>query len=260
VKGSFSGKVVLITGAAAGIGRACAAEFGRRGARVVVSDLADSADGAREIVARIEAEGGEARFVPCDVSVEEDVRRLMDETISAYGRLDVAVNNAGIEGDQAPLAEQPEENYERVLGVNLHGTWLCMKHELPHLGGTREDGSSGGAIVNLSSIAGVLGMEGIAPYVASKHGIIGLTRTAALEYAGAGVRVNAVLPAAIQTDMIDRFVPPGSDARRQMEAAHPLGRFGTPGEVAAAVLWLASDDASFVTGHSLLVDGGYTIQ
>lgn len=255
----LEGNVALVTGAASGIGRACAVAFAREGARVVVSDLESAAEGGRETVRLVEAAGGEARWIPCDVADTAQIRRLMAETVGVFGRLDVAVNNAGIEGAQGPTAEHPDDNWERVLRINLEGVWQCMKHELPHLLQAR-DGTRGGAIVNVASIAGLLGFPGIGPYVASKHGLIGITRTVALEYATEGVRANVVCPGAIQTPMIDRFVHQDAEASRQLAAAHPIGRFGTPEEVAAAVVWLASDAASFVTGHALAVDGGYTIR
>jgi NAD(P)-dependent dehydrogenase (short-subunit alcohol dehydrogenase family) len=256
----LEGKVALVTGAASGIGRACAVAFAREGAHVVVSDLETMAEGGAETVRLVEAAGGKARWIPCDVADHDQIRRLMEETVAAFGRLDVAVNNAGIEGAQAPAADHPDDNWDRVLRINLEGAWQCMKHELPHLLARRADGTRGGAIVNVSSIAGLLGFPNIGPYVASKHGMIGITRTVALEYAAEGVRANVVCPAAIQTPMIDRFVHRDAEASRQLAEAHPIGRFGTPEEVAAAVLWLASDAASFVTGHALAVDGGYTIR
>lgn len=249
----LEGKVALITGAASGIGRAVAERLAAEGARVVVSDLEQAAEAGQAVCEAIAAEGGEARFIACDVSDGEQVQALVVQTIDDFGRLDVACNNAGVEGDQAPISDHPEANWQRVIGVNLHGLWMCMQHEIQAM-------ADGGAIVNVSSIAGTLGFPGISPYVASKHGVIGLTRTAALECAGRGIRVNVVCPGAIQTPMIDRFVHDDPDARAGLVAAHPLGRMGTADEVAAVIVFLLSEAASFVTGASYLVDGGYTVQ
>lgn len=246
-------KVALVTGAASGIGRAVAELLAAEGARVVVSDLERATEAGQAVCQTIASNGGEARFIPCDVSDDAQVRSLVAQIMDDLGRLDVACNNAGIEGEQAPIAEHPEANWERVIGVDLHGVWLCMQHEIPAM-------SEGGAIVNLSSIAGTLGFPGISPYVASKHGVIGLSRTAALEYASAGIRVNAVCPGAIQTPMIDRFVHEDPKARAGLASAHPLGRFGTADEVAAVIVFLLSEAASFVTGATYMVDGGYTVQ
>jgi NAD(P)-dependent dehydrogenase (short-subunit alcohol dehydrogenase family) len=249
----LEGKVALVTGAASGIGRAVAELLAAEGARVVVSDLERAAEAGQAVCRGIASNGGDARFIPCDVSDGKQVHSLVVQTVEAFGQLDIACNNAGIEGEQAPIAEHPDANWQRVIGVNLHGLWMCMQHEIPAM-------SQGGAIVNLSSIAGSLGFPGISPYVASKHGVIGLTRSAALEYAGANIRVNAVCPGAIQTPMIDRFVHHDAEAKAGLEAAHPLGRFGTAAEVATVIVFLLSEAASFVTGASYLVDGGYTVQ
>lgn len=250
--GRFEGKVVLVTGAGSGIGKACAVSFAREGAKVVVADVA--VKGGEETARMISETGGESRFVRCDVSRSTEVDALVEATVRAYGRLDCACNNAGIGGAQAPTAEYPEEIWSRVLSVNLTGVWFCMKHEIPRMLAT----GRGGAIVNMSSILGTVGFENSSAYVAAKHGVIGLSRTAALEYATRGIRVNAVCPGFIRTPMLEEAgMREGSDRSTAVSALHPVGRMGTPEEVAASVLWLCSDGASFVTGHALLVDGGY---
>ncbi|GIX49235.1 MAG: short chain dehydrogenase [Candidatus Tectimicrobiota bacterium] len=252
--GCLAGKVVLVTGAASGIGRATALACAREGARVVVADTA--AAGGEETVARIRQAGGEARFVRADVTRAAEVEALVAEAVAAYGRLDCAHNNAGIEGPLAPTAEYPEEAWDRVLAVNLKGVWLCMKYEIAQM--LRQ---GGGAIVNTASLAGLVGARRLAAYVASKHGVVGLTRAAALEYAKAGIRVNAVCPGIIRTAMVQRmFLERNPQAEERLAASEPMGRLGTPEEVAEAVVWLCSDAASFVTGHALSVDGGLAAQ
>jgi NAD(P)-dependent dehydrogenase (short-subunit alcohol dehydrogenase family) len=244
--------VVLITGAAAGIGKATALAFARRGYRLVVTDL--KAECGPALLADLQSAGGDARYVVADQSKEADVIRAVDKAIETFGQLDVAINNAGTEGDQTlTLEQQTDANVRRTLSVNTEGVLWCLKHEIPAL---RRSG--GGAIVNVSSVAGHVGLESCAAYVASKHAVEGLTKAAALEVARHGIRVNAVAPGAIQTDMIDRIVGAGNtDARRSIEGMHPLGRMGSPEEVAAAILFLASEEASFITGQSLAVDGGW---
>ncbi|MGZ3687207.1 MAG: SDR family oxidoreductase [Bdellovibrionota bacterium] len=250
---SSSGKVALVTGAASGIGRATALAFAQNGAAVVVADVLD-VDGVKT-AKMIEERGGRALFVKCDVSSESDVKNLMNKTIETFGRLDYAFNNAGIEGKPGNTVDCTSENWDRVININLKGVWLCMKYELPQMLKQKS-----GSIVNTSSIAGVIGFQSIPAYTASKHGVIGLTQTAALEYAKTGIRINAVCPGVIQTPMIDRFTQGEAQARKMLVDGEPVGRVGQPEEVASAVVWLCSDGASFVTGHPLVIDGGWVAQ
>jgi NAD(P)-dependent dehydrogenase (short-subunit alcohol dehydrogenase family) len=248
----FSGKVALVTGGASGIGRACAQLFASEGASVVVSDVA--LEGGHETVRLIEDDGGEAFFVEADVSKAAQVEALVGGTVEAYGHLDYAFNNAGIEGRMATnTADYLEEDWDRVIAVNLKGVWLCMKHEIAHM--LRR---GGGSIVNNSSVEGLVGLQGTSAYAASKHGVVGLTKTAALEYAQSGIRVNAVCPGLIRTPMVERYT--GGDAETEAQWAaifEPVGRMGSSEEVAEAVVWLCSEAASFVTGHAMAVDGGF---
>lgn len=246
---SFENQVALVTGGSFGIGQATATAFARQGAKVVVADWIEN----QETLDRIKALGGEALFVKCDVSKNEEVKALVEQTVAAFGRLDFAYNNAGIEGVMAPTHECIEENWDKTIDVNVKGIWLCMKYEIPQM---LRQGK--GAIVNCASIAGLVGYPGLPAYVVSKHGIVGLTKTAALENAKLGIRVNAVCPGAIKTAMIDRITGKEKEVEKQFEDAEPVGRMGRPEEVAEAVTWLCSDAASFVTGHALAVDGGWT--
>ncbi|NJN16992.1 MAG: SDR family oxidoreductase [Oscillochloris sp.] len=245
----FNGKVALVTGAATGIGRASALAFAREGAKVAVADVNEAA--GNQVVAEIEALGTDAIFIRANVSQRADVEVMVNLTVKTFGRVDFAHNNAGIEGAQADLAEYPEEVWDQVIGINLKGVWLSMKYEIQHM---LQQG--GGRIVNTSSVSGLTGARGVSGYVASKHGIVGLTKAAALEYARNNIRVNAVCPSTIHTPMIDRIT--GGDERilEQFAEGEPIGRFGTPDEVANAVIWLCSDAASFITGATLTVDGG----
>ncbi|HEY7492479.1 MAG TPA: SDR family oxidoreductase [Candidatus Tectomicrobia bacterium] len=252
--GRLSGKVALVTGGGSGIGQATALAFAREGARVVVADVI--AAGGAETVTRIQQAGGEATFVKTDVSQATEVEALIAATVATYGRLDCAHNNAGIEGTQALTADYPEADWDRVIAVNLKGVWLCLKYELQQM---QRQGQ--GAIVNTASIAGLVGAHRIPAYVASKHGVVGLTKAAALEYAKAGIRVNAVCPGVIRTPMVERlFFSRHPRAEARLTAFEPIGRLGTPEEVAAAVVWLCSDATSFITGHTLAVDGGIVAQ
>lgn len=243
------GKVALVTGAASGIGRASARAFATAGARVVVSDL--SARGGEETVQLIHDAGGEAAFIRADVSRAGEVAALVSGTVAQYGRLDYAHNNAGIVA-LGNIVDCTEEDWDRVIAVNLKGVWLCLKHEIPQM-----LAQGGGAIVNTASIAGLTGMPGGAAYGASKHGVIGLTKSAARQYAHANIRINAVCPGYTDTPMTDFIFERIPASEQRIIAQHPLGRLGTPEEIAAAALWLCSDAAAFVTGHPLVVDGGF---
>jgi NAD(P)-dependent dehydrogenase (short-subunit alcohol dehydrogenase family) len=246
----FAGKVALVTGAAGGIGRAAALGFARAGASVVVADVNEA--GGNETVALAEAAGGRAKFVHADVASSESVQQMVDTTIAEFGRLDYAHNNAGVAGEQGDVGEIAEAEWDRVQGVMLRGVFLCMKYEIPHLLAT------GGAIVNTASGAGLIAYPGQSPYVSSKHGVIGLTKTAAMEYGVRGVRINAVCPGTVITPMVEAVIQ-DPNVEPALIALHPIGRIGTADEVANAVLWLCSDDASFVIGHALSVDGGYVL-
>ncbi|AQZ96011.1 SDR family oxidoreductase [Halopseudomonas phragmitis] len=248
-----SGRVALVTGAANGIGRATALAFAKNGYKVVVSDI-DSQAG-KETVALIEEAGGEATFIHCDVSRDEDVRLLVDGTVSTYGRLDCAFNNAGIEIEKCKLAEGEEGVFDAIMNVNVKGVWLCMKYQIPVM-----LAQGGGSIVNTASVAGLIAAPKQGIYSASKHAVIGLTKTAAAEYARKNIRVNAVCPAIIDTEMFRRAN--AADARyvAMAVAAHPIGRIGTVEEIAAAVLYLSGDLAGFTTGVAMPVDGGLTAQ
>jgi NAD(P)-dependent dehydrogenase (short-subunit alcohol dehydrogenase family) len=246
----FRNKVVLVTGATSGIGRAAAVHFGRQEAHVVVAGRREKE--GHETVRLVREAGGDALFVPCDVSRRADVDRLFLVTEEHFDRIDAAFNNAGADETLTPFQDETDAEFDRIMGVNVRALWWCMQHEIRAM--TK---AGRGAIVNTASIGGLVGMANVAVYCASKHAVVGLTRTAALEVAKRGVRVNAVAPAAIATDMYDRFANT-PEIRSYLNAMHPVGRIGTSDEVAAAVVWLASDAASFVTGAVLPIDGGLT--
>ncbi len=248
----FEDKVVLVTGGGGGIGRAIALAFAAQGARVMIADLPGAA--AEESLRLLHQQGSPAAFVSVDVTQAAQVAAMVATTVQQFGALDVAVNNAGIEGSaRVPVAEHAQQAWDAVIAVNLTGVFLCMKHQLPALLKTR------GAIVNMASVAGLSGSRIGAAYHASKHGVVGLTKAAALEYAEHGVRINAVAPGVIHTPMAERLQLVDAPGAQRVLAAHPLGRLGTPQDVASAVLWLCSPGAAFITGHTLPVDGGYLI-
>ena len=251
--GQLDGKVALITGAGSGIGRASALAFAREGAKVAVADIV--VEGGEETVRMVKEAGGEAFFIKVDVANAADVEAMVNAVVDTYGRIDCAYNNAGIEGRLASTDEYPEDVFDKVIDINLTGVWLCMKYELPHM---LKQGS--GAIVNTASGAGLIGVAGMSAYVASKHGVVGLTKTAALEYAKSGIRVNSVCPGLIQTPMVERITADQPQLGEALVAAEPVGRTGKPEEIAESVVWLSSDAASFVTGHAMSVDGGFVAQ
>jgi NAD(P)-dependent dehydrogenase (short-subunit alcohol dehydrogenase family) len=251
--GLVAGKVALVTGASSGIGRATALAFAREGAKVVVADV--TVEGGEETVAQVKKAGGEAIFIKTDVSKAVEVEALVAKAVATYGRLDCAHNNAGIAGNAKTIVDDTEDSWDRILAINLKGVWLCMKYEIAHM---LKQG--GGAIVNTASGAGLIGVRRGGAYVASKHGVVGLTKTAALEYAKAGIRVNCVCPGPIDTPMLQGIGGSNQVVIERMVAAQPGGRLGKPAEIAEAAVWLCSDAASFITGLPMPVDGGYTAQ
>lgn len=243
------GSVALVTGAATGIGRACAEAFAAAGCTVVLADR--DADRGQQAARELDALRVKTLFVQTDVSDADQVRHLHERIMTTFGRLDAACNNAGIEGASGPLAEQGVENFDQVIAVNLRSVFLCMREQIPLM-----LKSGGGAIVNMASVAGLVGFAGSAAYCASKGGVVQITRTAALDYAEQGIRVNAVCPGVIATEMIERFTGGSDQAATQMAAMHPMNRMGVPREISDTVVWLCSSQASFVTGQALAVDGG----
>jgi NAD(P)-dependent dehydrogenase (short-subunit alcohol dehydrogenase family) len=248
----FEGKVALVTGGGSGIGRATALAFAQRGAKVVVADLV--AKGGEETVRMIKEAGGTSIFLQADVSKSQDALAMVGKTVETYGHLDCAFNNAGV-GIPGSTIDCAEEDWDRVLQINLKGVWLCMKYEIPQM---LKQGS--GSIVNTASAGGLIGTPGLAAYTASKHGVVGLTKTAALEYVQQGIRINAVCPGTVTTPMVKSSIDAFPDLEKILLSKHPMGRFARSEEIADAVLWLSSDGASYVTGIALSVDGGVVAQ
>jgi NAD(P)-dependent dehydrogenase (short-subunit alcohol dehydrogenase family) len=250
---ALEGKAALVTGGGSGLGRASAIALARAGATVTVADV-DEQGGKETVTLVLEEAGGDADFVRADVTQADEVEAMVDTTVARWGRLDCALNNAGTTGVSAPTADYTLEDWNRALALNLTGVFLCLKYEIPAML------ERGGAIVNMASGAGLVGFAGLPAYVASKHGVVGLTRAAALEYASQGLRVNAICPGSTRTPMLEGFMGGDEQVERMMTRAVPLGRLGRPEEIAEAVVWLCSDAASFVVGHALAVDGGSVIQ
>ncbi|MFL9885839.1 SDR family oxidoreductase [Paraburkholderia agricolaris] len=250
---TFEGQVALVTGAGSGMGLTTAQAFAEAGAAVVLADFNEAA--VRSAAEQLVSEGHKAIAVRCDVADEAQVKEMVDLTVATFGRLDAAYNNAGINSPVAETADASSEEYERVMAVNLRGVWNCMKYELQQM---RKQGS--GAIVNCSSLGGLVGIAGRGVYHASKHGVLGLTKSAGLEYAARGIRINAICPGIIATPMVTGMIEREPEAMDALMKEQPIGRLGRPEEIASAVLWLCSPGASFVIGHALAVDGGYTVR
>ena len=251
--GVLQGKVVLVTGGGSGIGRATSLRAAQEGAKIMIADYVP--EGAERTVKMIKDAGGTASCVAADVAIAAQVEMMVNKTVETYGRIDGAYNNAGIEGRMADTAASTEENFDRTIAINLKGVWLCMKYEIPQM---LKQG--GGSIVNTASVAGLVAFVNMSAYVASKHGVIGLTKTAALEYAQKNIRVNCVNPGVINTPMVARLVDSGGMNESDLTRGEPVGRMGKPEEIGEGVIWLLSDAASFVTGHSLVIDGGWVAQ
>ena len=248
---SLDGRVALVTGGSSGIGRATALAFAKAGARVAIGDV--DVPGGEETVRLVGEAGGEAMFIRTDVSKGTDVEALVNGTVERFDRLDCAFNNAGVDNLHYQVGELPEEEWDRVIGINLKGTMFCLRHEIP-----RMLSLGGGAIVNASSVVGLIGSPESAAYISSKHGVTGLTKSAALDYARRGIRVNAVCPGVIRTPIVEAYLKERPHAEAQLARQQPMGRMGHPDEVAGAVVWLCSDEASFITGQTLAIDGGWT--
>jgi NAD(P)-dependent dehydrogenase (short-subunit alcohol dehydrogenase family) len=251
--GLLENKVVLVTGGGSGIGRATSLLLAKQGAKVMIADYVP--ESAERTVKLIKDAGGNANCIAADVSIPKQVEAMVAKTVEVYGRLDGAFNNAGIEGKMADTVEYPEEIFDRIMAINLKGVWLCMRAEIPQMLET-----GGGAIVNTASGAGLVGVPMLSAYNASKHGVVGLTKTAALEYAQKNIRVNCVCPGLINTPMVARMIDSGGMNEQDSVAAEPVRRMGRPEEIGEGVVWLLSDAASFVTGHSMSIDGGYVAQ
>jgi NAD(P)-dependent dehydrogenase (short-subunit alcohol dehydrogenase family) len=248
--GSLQGKIALVTGGGSGIGRATAMRLAKDGAKIMIADYI--AEGGERTVRMIKEVGGDANFVQADVSLTQQVQAMVSKTVETYGRIDCAFNNAGIEGRMADTVECSEEVFDRTIAINLKGVWLCLKYEIPQM---LKQG--GGSIVNTASVAGLVGFERLPAYNASKHGVVGLTRTAALEYATKNIRVNCVCPGVIRTPMVERLLDTRGFTEQELNAGEPVGRMGKAEEIAEGVAWLLSDAASFVTGHPMVIDGGW---
>ncbi|MAI62053.1 MAG: oxidoreductase [Micavibrio sp. TMED27] len=254
MKYDFTGKVALVTGGAAGMGLAASKAYADAGAAVAVADI--NLEEAQKLVDEITADGGKAIAIKCDVADEAQVKAMVDQVIAEFGQLDMAFNNAGIQapGGATDVSHTTKDMYDLVEGINLRGIWNCMKYELMHM---RERGT--GAIVNNSSVGGIVGLPGRAIYHATKHGVIGMTKSAALEVAQEGIRINAICPGTIETPMVKEMLDKEPELMKELAKVQVIGRLGQPEEIAAAVMWLSSDEASFVIGHSLVLDGGFTV-
>lgn len=250
---SYKGKVALVTGSAMGIGLAAATAFAEAGASVAMADI--NAEALAESVKKLQKAGFNVMAIECDTANEEQIAGMVEKTVSAYGRLDAAFNNAALQTPQVPMAEMSNDDFDRTIAINLRGVFLCMRYEIRQM-----LAQGGGAIVNTSSQGGVTGFPGQAAYIASKHGVIGLTRTAALDYAQKNIRINAVCPGVIRTPMVERLLGGNKDIEAQLSKSIPMGRLGESKEIADAVVWLCSPYASFVLGQPVIVDGGFTIQ